>query len=138
MSKMTSRYTARATGCRRALALAAAALTGAAGSARTEEPGYVRGSAGLVWQGDSDSARLADDSGRKSADASFDPGYGVGAALGRWFGPRWRADLGFDYRSVDIDRIRFDDGRVADGNGVRLEDVDYAPVTVQVGFSYGF
>jgi opacity protein-like surface antigen len=233
MSRTTSGYAVRESGRRCALALAAAALAGAAGSAWAEETWYVRGSAGLALQADADGARLTDDSGRRSADASFDPGYGVGAAVGRWFGPRWRADLGFDYRSVSTDRIEVDDGRVADdgnyasaalslngyyhftdagavrrfspyvgagiawlneididieggdfrpsyddleddgfgfqliggvswrqterirwdaelrwlyygeadlddGNGVRLEDVDYAPVTVQVGFSYGF
>ena len=42
---------------------------------------------------------------------------------------RWDAELRWlYYGEADLD----------DGNGVRLEDVDYAPVTVQVGFSYGF
>lgn len=221
-------------GRRRAAALAAAAaLAGAPGAGFAGESWYVRGSAGLAWQGDADGANLTDDSGRRGADASFDPGYGVGLAVGRWFGQRWRADLAYDYRSVDNDEIRVDDGRVADdgnyastalslngyyhftdagavrrfspyvgagiawlneididieggdfrpsyedleddgfgfqliggvswrqterfrwdaelrwlyygeadlddGNDIRLEDVDYAPVTVQVGFSYDF
>jgi opacity protein-like surface antigen len=34
--------------------------------------------------------------------------------VGRWLGQRRRADLASDYRRVDTDQIRVDDGRVAD------------------------
>lgn len=83
-------------------------------SASSEEDWYVRGSAGIAWLDDDDSTDLTDVNGMQNADASFDTGFGVGLAVGRWFGDRWRADLEWAYRSNDNDDIKLDDGRVAD------------------------
>ena len=115
--------------------VAAAGIAGAmlalSGPARAEEDWYVRLAAGAAWQADADGADLTDAGGREGVDGSFDLGYGAGIAVGRWFGERWRADLGFDYRSVDIDRIKVDDGRVAD-------DGNYASSALSLNGYYHF
>ncbi len=116
----------------RSLAALLAAFAGtAAAPLAAEDDWYVRLGGGVAYQADADGARLTDQDGRQSVDASFDPGFGAGLSVGRWFGDRWRADLGFDYRTVDNDRIKLDDGRVAD-------DSNYASTGVSLNGYYHF
>ncbi len=98
-------------------ALAAASVLGISEPASAENDWYVRAAGGLSWIDDDDSTDLTDGNGTQNADASFNAGYTVAAAIGRWFHPRWRADLEWAYRSNDNDDIRLADGRRAnDGN----------------------
>lgn len=116
------------------MTLALTMLTGllaGADETRAEGDWYVRAGGGLAWQDDADGARLTDADGRQKVDASFDPGFGAGLSLGRWFGSRWRADLGYDYRSVDNDEIKLADGRVAD-------DGNFASAAVSLNGYYHF
>ena len=92
---------------------------------------YVRAAGGLSYISDDDSADLTDGTGTQNADASFDLGFGVGIAVGRWFSKRWRADLEWVYRSNDIDKVELDDGRIDSGN-------NYASSTLALNGYYHF
>jgi opacity protein-like surface antigen len=91
----------------------------------------VRATGGLSWQADDDNNDFTDPAGEQNADASFDTGWTGGLSIGRWIGSRWRADLEWAYRSNDSDRIKLDDGRVAD-------DGNYASTALSINGYYHF
>lgn len=86
----------------RALLAAAVATTGLQ-VAQAANGNYISIYGGL---NDLDDTSIdSSDAGRISSD--FDEGYGVGAAIGRWFDAQrhWRAEVEFAYRENDFDRI---------------------------------
>jgi outer membrane protein W len=94
--------------------LSAGALLVSSQNAVAADDWYVRVSGGVSYLADDDSAKITDETGTQKMDASFDLGYGVALAAGRWFDDRWRADIEWAYRSNDNDRLKLDDGRVGD------------------------
>lgn len=121
----------RSRSARATVALAAVFCLGVHGTAGAEDDWYVRATGGLSWLADDDSNDFNDAGGAQGADASFDTGWIGGLSLGRWFGERWRADAEWAYRSNDNDRIKLDDGRVAD-------DGNYASTTLALNGYYHF
>lgn len=111
------------------LMLAGVPGTGAAESAPRDW--YVRAAGGFSYIQDDDNNDFTDVGGEQNADASFDLGWGAAISVGRWFSERWRADLEWAYRSNGNDRIRLDDGRVAD-------DGNYASTTLALNGFYHF
>jgi outer membrane protein W len=99
--------------------------------AAADDDWYIRAAGGISWIDDDDSADLTDPAGTQNADASFDPGYTVSLAVGRWFNRNWRADLEWAYRSNDNDEVVLDDGRIAD-------DGNFASSSLSVNAYYHF
>lgn len=64
---------------------------------------YFSGNAGAVWANDSDI-----DSVFGTGEISFDPGFGITAALGHVYGNGFRSEAEFGYRNNDIDEISID------------------------------
>lgn len=67
---------------------------------------YVSGNVGAVWLEDTD---IKDDFGNE-AEISFDPGFGITAAIGNAYENGLRAEVEFGYRTSDIDEFDSDFG----------------------------
>ena len=87
--------------------------------AAADDDWYIRAAGGISWIDDDDSADVTDPAGTQNADGSFDTGYTVSLAVGRWFNRNWRADLEWAYRSNDNDEVMLDDG-----TGIAVKDAD--------------
>lgn len=105
-----------------ATVLVSGLLSAAAASAAAED-WYVSASLGTTFLSGESGASLTEPpstlspGGTTTAAADFDTGFGTGAAVGRWLGDQFRAELEWLYRSNDIKRFESGDGRVAtDGN----------------------
>ena len=88
---------------------------------------YFSGNAGAVWVNDSDF-----DDGFDTGEISFDPGFGITAALGHSYGTGLRSEVEFGYRSNDMDEIS------VDGFGSGSIDGDVTSLSFMLNVFYDF
>ena len=75
---------------------------------------YISGNVGAVWVEDSDTK---DDLGN-DAEVSFDPGFGITAAIGNAYENGLRAEVEFGYRTSDVDDFDSDSGSVSNNGDI--------------------
>lgn len=90
---------------------------------------YVRGQISAAFLDDSTSPFIAD-SASGTLDGEFDTGFGAGAAIGRIFGDRFRAEIDYTYTSNDVGG-----GSLA---GATIDGDNYASTSLGLNVLYHF